>query len=507
MGLETPGTVAWFIADDMDDSNPVSGDKRGIGDDHFRLVKQAMKSGVSNPGELPASAVTDIASAVLTVTRFFMIAGAQTDTSPVDTLATITDAGAKATDMRDGKLLLVKADAGDTITVVNTGNINLTENTDCVLVGDDDDAILLIRKGATWYEISRSNSPELLPAQIPATTIALVDTTAPSPPPSTGSVIYSVAVDVGNGMKQIDDGGFIKQIDGGVNVEDAAQTPGTNGAHYLVVAASAGRAVTLPSANIAQGARYHITNTGTGGFDVTINTTTSGTGYVLSDGEWVEFIAIANTPNLQTEWRKIGGTPKKSVITATGTDFVPPIGVYRIFVELVGGGGGGGGSDNTPRTGAGGGAGGYVEGFRLAAPGTTYDIIIGAGGGFGAIGGAGTLGGDTTFDSVPVDTAWVGSGGVGGSAPTAPTGGLGGAVTGGDVGIPGGDGGAGGDERSGSSGGASRYGGGGAGGIGTTTTAGNTARAYGAGGGGGGSDGATGAAGGSGFAGICIVTY
>jgi len=69
------------------------------------------------------------------------------------------------------------------------------------------------------------------------------------------------------------------------------------------------------------------------------------------------------------------------IFTASQT-FVIPVFVYRINVEVWGGGGGNG------TTGGGGGGGGYASGLFDVAPGASYTVNIGAGGGANANGGA-----------------------------------------------------------------------------------------------------------------------
>lgn len=173
--------------------------------------------------------------------------------------------------------------------------------------------------------------------------------------------------------------------------------------------------------------------------------------------------------------------------------FTVPFGVTSITIDVWGAGGGGaGGSASTSRAGGGGGA--YSRSTISTVAGTSYTIVVGAGG--QAIGNPGTAGGISTFSSGPTIVVSA----TGGSGGNANVGGAGGAITGGvgTIRFAGGAGGTGVSTGSGGGGGGSAGtgGAGGAGGNGSTGTgAGGTAGL--AGSGAGGTAGATGGTGGT----------
>lgn len=138
------------------------------------------------------------------------------------------------------------------------------------------------------------------------------------------------------------------------------------------------------------------------------------------------------------------------VITTTST-FTVPLGVTRIYVQMIGGGGGGaGGWGNATGTGlvggvAGGGGGGYAATWMSVTPGQQFTAIVGAGGAGGAggsasgsgntLGGTGATGGTTAFNGVgcyggsggnPSNTTSGSPGGIGVGCPLVVTGGVGG---------------------------------------------------------------------------------
>lgn len=113
-----------------------------------------------------------------------------------------------------------------------------------------------------------------------------------------------------------------------------------------------------------------------------------------------------------------------------------PYGVTSVVVESWGGGGAGGGK-TANGGGGGGGGGGYAKKTVTVSPGTTYPIVVGAGG----VGdtGNGNNGGDSSFNTTTV-VAKAGSGG-GGGTETSETGGAGGTGSTGDITCNGGKGG------------------------------------------------------------------
>ena len=169
--------------------------------------------------------------------------------------------------------------------------------------------------------------------------------------------------------------------------------------------------------------------------------------------------------------------PGQVAYTTPGTySWTAPAGVYEVSVVAVGGGGGGAQANNAS-SGAGGGGLGWRSSIAVT-PGSTYTVVVGAGGNFGTNGGAG---GDSYFLSTNTVRGGGGAGALSNNTSD-PAGGT-------FVGDGGGAGGAGGRRRSTASSG----GGGGAGGY---------TGAGGRGGGGlGGLNGAGGGGGGGGYAG------
>jgi len=138
------------------------------------------------------------------------------------------------------------------------------------------------------------------------------------------------------------------------------------------------------------------------------------------------------------------------IITTTST-FTVPLGVTRIYVQMIGGGGGGaGGWGNATGTGlmggvSGGGGGGYAAAWMSVTPGQQITATVGAGGAGGAggsssgsgntLGGTGSGGGTTVFNGVgcyggsganPSNTTSGSAGGVGVGCPIVVIGGAGG---------------------------------------------------------------------------------
>ena len=108
----------------------------------------------------------------------------------------------------------------------------------------------------------------------------------------------------------------------------------------------------------------------------------------------------------------VGASLQMQVFPSPGTFiFTVPTNVTTIIVEAWGGGGGGGsGSATYDNSGGGGGAGGYTKIFYDVTPGSSYQLIVGAGGI------AGEAGGSSSFDNVILA-----SGGSAGSSPTSTT--------------------------------------------------------------------------------------
>ena len=91
-----------------------------------------------------------IASGSVAATRSSHVIAAQSGTT--DDLANITTGS-----ISDGALLFIRPDSGDTITVkdaaTGNGEIHLAGNADYIMSGDF--SLILQRRGADWYEISR----------------------------------------------------------------------------------------------------------------------------------------------------------------------------------------------------------------------------------------------------------------------------------------------------------------------------------------------------------------
>ena len=96
---------------------------------------------------LTEAASTDIAAGQLTMTAAFMVVGAQSDTSPVDTLDVITTSPEIS-----GDVIILEADTGDTITVDETGNIDLGASTR--VLDSVEDKLILLYNGTSFCEIS-----------------------------------------------------------------------------------------------------------------------------------------------------------------------------------------------------------------------------------------------------------------------------------------------------------------------------------------------------------------
>lgn len=144
------------------------------------------------------------------------------------------------------------------------------------------------------------------------------------------------------------------------------------------------------------------------------------------------------------------GSPNKPVVngvalysTAGTFSWVCPAGVTKVRAKIWGGGGGGGGSGTAAGSAAtsAGGA-GYAEKVLDVVPGTSYAVVVGAGGTAGPGGGspaAGGTGGTSSFGGVLSATG--GTGGVAANGAPQTATGAGGAGSGGDLNVPGGGGG------------------------------------------------------------------
>lgn len=307
-------------------------------------------------------------------------------------------------------------------------------------------------------------------------------------------------------------------LNGVVRLDSAARLPAVS-ATYLTNINSSNITGVIPVANLGTGSP----STGT---------------YLRGDGAW-NALPTASGYNLYT---------------SSGT-FVASVGVARVWVTMVAGGAGGRGAVTSVANGGGGGAGAWV--IRYSIPvvgGSSYQVIVGAGGGQGTNDGtnpggtlAGRNGGNSSFDTVVClggsGAAWTASSQVGGSGGAAiancttnPTGSIrtmmdvmgvnqflgtsmindlpptnstataGGVILGMlKYGGKGGDGGAGTGGISGAGG--STIFGKGTNGVDHVTNASNAANQTGAGGGGAGANGATLSIGGSGGSGFVLVEW
>jgi len=285
---------------------------------------------------------------------------------------------------------------------------------------------------------------------------------------------------------------------------------------------------------------WTVTNTTTGAFTVTVKTA-AGSGVVIPQnsaptrvrGDGTNITQLAENIAAATQATQPLQQQQKGVarFTANGNWTAPP-GVTTAYISGVAGGGGGGGSAATTGSigtaGGGGGGGGGAFAIKVpvtVVPGTSYPIVIGAGGTSGAAGvgtsggsgGAGGAGGTTTFGTSLVSLTG-GTGGSGGvQSASTPSGGAGGVS--GDGTSHGGDGC---DGAPGATNNASGYGGAGAPtpfginggqrrGANGTSLGGYSAAGFGAGGGGSASGygvaNVSGSAGGTGAAGFLLVEW
>lgn len=135
--------------------------------------------------------------------------------------------------------------------------------------------------------------------------------------------------------------------------------------------------------------------------------------------------AIPGTPGF--------GLSVMSIFTNNGF-FVVPAGITRVRVTVIGGGGRAG--ENAQYSGAGGGGGGTaIKTITGLTPGTSINVIVGAG---STIGGQGGSGGTSSFGAFCSATG--GTNGYGDAGSYAPIPGFGGAGIGGDLNITGGTG-------------------------------------------------------------------
>ena len=115
--------------------------KKIIGDD---------ESGISNGIVLGTGSEVTISSGEITPTEGYHTVDTEGDAAS-DDLTNIDVTG-----ITDGTLLLLRAaDAGRTVVLVDGGNLRLAGN---FSLDHSRDTILLIKGGAVWYEVSRSDN-------------------------------------------------------------------------------------------------------------------------------------------------------------------------------------------------------------------------------------------------------------------------------------------------------------------------------------------------------------
>ena len=115
-----------------------------------------------------------------------------------------------------------------------------------------------------------------------------------------------------------------------------------------------------------------------------------------------------------------GLVPKYQEFTSGTTSWTAPAGVTQVECLLVAGGGGSGGAGTASAVPGAGGGGQVVKQFLTVVPGTSYSVVIGAGGAGGAgaaTGSSGSNGTNSSFGSLL--TCGGGGGGCGSGTPTA----------------------------------------------------------------------------------------
>ena len=145
----------------------------------------------------------------------------------------------------------------------------------------------------------------------------------------------------------------------------------------------------------------------------------------------------------ETNWKKVGDEPEtgghfERNYNPGNVDFEVPVGVHRIYFEMVAGGGGSGGTylvtNGSNRGAGGGGGGGFASGYIEVTPGEVLALTIGARGDSGSPGtpgSSGTAGGASSISTngtLLVQTTG-GNPGTNGTASSAGTGGSGGTIT------------------------------------------------------------------------------
>ena len=184
---------------------------------------------------------------------------------------------------------------------------------------------------------------------------------------------------------------------------------------------------------------------------------------------------VTNVANTSANWDKTHTTVKNnsaywlhtpglSAFTSSGS-FVCPANVPRVKVKMWGAGGGAASTQSGTDHGYGGGGGAHITTTVSLTPGTSYTVVVGAGGAGATQSGVTVDGGDTTFnDGTTTYTAGGGTRGTTGGMSPAHQRGTGGTATNGDMAINGYDSSAvqnhHGDQNRGYRGGGSPFGGG-----------------------------------------------
>ncbi|MBB3771509.1 hypothetical protein FHS55_002108 [Angulomicrobium tetraedrale] len=186
-------------------------------------------------------------------------------------------------------------------------------------------------------------------------------------------------------------------------------------------ALTASLSVPLLAHSAGMGLRLLVSTAATGATTLTVDGVAGAIqrpgGGAIQSGDWSAG-QILDLIDTGTAWQLVampasaGVLANSAVWTVAGIySWVPPLGVTRVKARPAGAGGGGGacGSSGGASGGCGGGSG---EGVYTVVPGTSYPVVIGAGGVGGTSAGNGGNGGTTSFGSFISATGGGGGGGI-----------------------------------------------------------------------------------------------